>query len=308
MQRWLDRPRQKPFFLFWHTFEVHAPYKHTELASNLLTAAQRAGMTAEMGAGLRDANTAQKSFLVSQGLFNSEVTNALYDGGIAYVDSILGKLFDDLRRRGLYDRTLIVFLSDHGETLGEHDGQMFFNAHGWAQYEELIHVPLVVRFPPLAGRPRVATQPVGLIDVAPTILQLLGIDIPGAMQGTSRKKLLVEDDDDDSWTVSEANKSEPAIKAWRESRYKYIATFRVGKRHDASFLPGRLLREELYDLIADPGERRNLADVDRNLLVSKRALLRRHFERLAGLDGSGNSAWITPDAKLQDDLKALGYL
>jgi arylsulfatase A-like enzyme len=309
LRGWLDRPRTKSFFLFWHTFQVHAPYQHPELASDLMTETQRAAMETVLSkAGSSDTIAAQEKFLAAQGLLNVEVTRALYDGGIHYVDAFIGRLFDDLKRRGLYDRTLIVIVSDHGETFGEHGGRNFFNAHGWAQYEELIHVPLVVRFPPLVGRPRAASRPVGLIDVAPTILELLGVDIPGEMQGRSRSRLLVEDSEDLPWTVSEASASEPAIKAWREDRYKYIATFGVGKDGDPSFIPGPLQAEELYDLIADPGERRNLASAERELLELKRALLRRHFELLAKRPRAGNRAWMTPDSKLQEDLKALGYL
>lgn len=308
LRSWLDRDRAKPFLIFFHTFEVHAPYLNTRFAENLMTEEQRAGMSAAIAVASVSEQDSQQEYLRSQGLLNRQVTEALYDGGIRDADAFVGKLLDELRRRNLYDRTLIVVLSDHGEAFAEHDPARFYDAHCDTQYEELIHVPLVVRFPPLAGKSRVVGRPVGLVDVAPTILDLLDIRPPERWQGHSLESLLVRDWDDLPWTVSSATCSGPSIKAWREDRFKYIATFAVGKDGERSFIPGPVTREELYDLLEDPGEKRNLASAERELTALKRALLFRHYDSLKHWQSGNPSLLSTPTTKLEKDLKALGYL
>jgi arylsulfatase A-like enzyme len=201
-----------------------------------------------------------------------------------------------------------VLLSDHGEAFGEHDPARFFDAHCDTQYEELVHVPLLIRHPGLAGRPRVVERPVGLVDVAPTILDLLGIASPRRWQGRSLASLLVRDREDLPWVVSSATCSGPAIKAWREDRYKYIATFAVGADEERSFIPGKMLREELYDLQQDPAERFDIAGSESELLHLKRALLLRHYDLLKAWERAGESARAQPTSKLEKELRALGYL
>jgi arylsulfatase A-like enzyme len=306
---WLDRPRDKPFFLFFHTFEVHAPYVHPELAGDILDDAQMRELRAQEVSAPRLSAAAQSDYLKSQGIFDKKTSEALYDGGIRFVDAFLGRLFEDLRRRGLYDRTLIVVVSDHGEAFGEHGDNLFYGAHGWALYEELIHVPLLVRFPPLARKPRVSSQLVGLIDVTPMILDLLGIEIPKTMEGRARARALVEDDDAYPWIASGATSSRPVMKAWREDRYKYIATFKVSTPDgDPSFVPGPIEREELYDLIEDPGEQHNLSRIEAEVTRLKRSLLLRHLESLREKKRLSNPLVVSPNEDLQKQLKALGYL
>ncbi len=102
-----------------------------------------------------------------------------YDGEVAYADAIVGRFLETLRRRGIYDRALIVVLSDHGEGLGDH-GE---DEHGFFVYREAIQVPLMVKLPNGARAGSRVRQPVGLFDVAPTVLSVAGITIPKGMQG-----------------------------------------------------------------------------------------------------------------------------
>jgi len=305
---WLDRPHDRPFFLFFHTFEVHAPYITTQFTDKLMTLEQREAMSEAIRNATVSEQETQRRFLEEQGLFRRAVTAALYDGGILAVDRFLGRLFEALRRRDLYDRTLVVLVSDHGEEFGEHDASRIFDAHCTTQYEELIHVPLIVRFPPLAGRGRVVDRPVGLIDVAPTILELVGLPAPETWQGRSFADLFVGRRRGPAWTVSSATCSGPAVRAWRESRYKYIASFEIGADGERSFLPGRRLSDELYDLANDAGERDNLADREPELLEARRSLLYRYFDALAKRERAKRTPFLYPDAELQRELDALGYL
>src|SRR5512146_216529 len=104
-----------------------------------------------------------------------------YDGEIAYVDAAVGHLLTALRARGLYDGALIAVMADHGEAFGEHGER----THGIFLYDETIHVPLFFKLPSerFAGK-RIGAR-TGLVDVMPTILQALGLEVPGVVQGES---------------------------------------------------------------------------------------------------------------------------
>src|SRR5207253_994507 len=140
---WMKKNPKAPFFIWVHLYDPHAPYDPPIP-------------------------------------FNTKFKDP-YDGEIAYADASLGKLFDYLRQRGLYDRALIAVMSDHGESLGAHGESM----HGIFLYDETIRVPLLFKLPGelLAGR-RVTSQ-VRLVDVAPTLLSMLGLPLPRTFQGES---------------------------------------------------------------------------------------------------------------------------
>lgn len=128
-KQWItSQKEQQPFFYFLHLYEPHAPYEAPEP-------------------------------------FRSRYANS-YDAEVAYSDELLGGLFAFLRERGLYDRSLIVVLSDHGEGLGDHEE----DEHGIFLYREAIQVPLLVKLPSQARAGETAKTPVGLQDVAPMIL------------------------------------------------------------------------------------------------------------------------------------------
>src|SRR4030095_16219688 len=104
-----------------------------------------------------------------------------YDGEIAAADHIVGELLAELKRLDVYDKALVVLLSDHGEGLGEH-GE---DEHGVFLYNEAIHVPLVVKLPEAQRAGATTARPVQLLDVAPTVLGLLGLQVPKIMPGVS---------------------------------------------------------------------------------------------------------------------------
>src|SRR2546430_3545658 len=139
---------ERPFFIWLHLYDPHSPYDPPEP-------------------------------------FRARYAGHLYDGEIAYADSQLGRVFDYLRRAGFDDQTLVVLLSDHGESLGEH-GE---DEHGFFVYRSTLRVPLIVRLPrnkAAASAPRVVSAPVGTIDVAPTLLDLAGIQDPLSRQFQGR--------------------------------------------------------------------------------------------------------------------------
>src|SRR5439155_10884809 len=111
-----------------------------------------------------------------------------YDGEIAYTDFAVGKLLTALRARGLFNGALIAVMADHGEAFGEH-GE---NHHGIFLYDETIHVPLLIKIPGQKSATKVTTR-VGLVDVAPTLLQVAKLPVPTAMQGQSLPGVLKSD-------------------------------------------------------------------------------------------------------------------
>ncbi len=212
-----------------------------------------------------------------------------YDGEIAYADEIVGNLFDSLRDRGLYDDALIILLSDHGEGLGDHGEQ----EHAIFLYDEAIRVPLVMKLPGGREAGRRVPVPVQHIDLLPTLLDLVGAPPIDGLRGRSLRPLL--DGDRGAWPerllYSEAlypryHFGWSELYALTTDRFRYI----------------QAPREELYDLIADPHERENLAPRRARTMGDLRAAL----DALLG-DGP-----LRMPAAVSDDvlrrLRSLGYL
>ena len=212
-----------------------------------------------------------------------------YDGEIAYADEIVGNLFDTLRARGLYDDALIILLSDHGEGLGDHGEQ----EHAIFLYDEAIRVPLVMKLPGGREAGRRVSVPVQHVDLLPTLLELVGAPSIDDLRGRSLRPLLGGDRAGWPERLVYAEALYPRYHfGWSElyaltsERFRYI----------------QAPREELYDLIADPHERENLAPRRARTTADLRAAL----DALLG-DGP-----LRMPAAVSDDvlrrLRSLGYL
>ncbi len=207
-----------------------------------------------------------------------------YDGEIAAADAVVGALLAELRELGVYDTALIVLLSDHGEGLGDH-GE---DEHGLFLYRSTVQVPLIVKLPGNARAGATVERPVQLIDVSPTILEVLGLESPGSLQGGS---LLDPADANalDARIYTETffprlHFGWSALCALIEGRYHYV---------DAA-------EPELYDLVADPGETKNLAGTRPELEGELRSALR-------AFDGALDAPpRVDPETRRQ--LQALGYV
>ncbi len=213
---WIDSVGSDQFFLFVHLFEPHTPYEPGEP-------------------------------------FAKAYADRPYDGEIATADAYVGRFLDHLRQSGLYDGATIIFMSDHGEGLGDH-GE---SEHGIFLYREAIHVPLFVK---LAGSEQAATRverPVGLIDIFPTIATLAGLDYdPSAVAGHS---LLTDDDAEERRIYSET--MYPRIHlGWSDLASLVGTTFHYIEAPSP----------ELYDLSSDPGEARNILAGERRTYASMR--------------------------------------
>jgi arylsulfatase A-like enzyme/Tfp pilus assembly protein PilF len=254
---WLDRESSRPFFLFVHLFDLHRPYN----APPRYAAKGR-----------------------------SE-----YDAELAYVDDTIGEFERFLARQGLFNNTLIVFTSDHGESLEEH-GE---STHGYFIYESTLHVPLIVRWPAAHSQYRALTGvPAGLIDVAPTVLEFLSIPLPAQFQGHS--------------LLPQAGLSSPSAlpdqAVYSESLYPHdtfgwapLRGIRLGKYH---FIEAP--HAELYDLDRDPTESHNLIGTQQALATTLRAKLQELKSRYAAGSWPGVKRVTNPQEV--ESLRSLGYL
>ena len=256
---WMDSVRNGPFFSWIHFYDPHTPYDPPEP-------------------------------YLSQ---YEGVRWGRYDGEVAYVDSLMGQLAQWLRERQLAESTIVAFIGDHGESLGEHDE----TSHGFFVYDSTVDVPFILSTPyrELRGQ-RIAAQ-VRTIDLMPTLLDLLAMDTPEAVQGVSLVELASgETDDLDLIAYSESFYPRHHY-GWSE-----LKSLRGGGFH---FIAAP--RPELYDVVNDPSEEENLA--------SRRPREVRRLERqlaeildASSVDGIEEQEPATLDPETAQRLAALGYL
>jgi arylsulfatase A-like enzyme/Tfp pilus assembly protein PilF len=255
---WIDEHGAAPFFAWVHLYDAHAPYNPPEP-------------------------------------FKSRYPGNPYQGEISFADSQVGRVIQFLRDRDLFERTIVVVIGDHGESLNDHGEE----GHGFFVYESVVHVPMLVRAPYSAMKHRHVTDSVRSIDVLPTVLELLGVPAPAgpAMDGASLTPLMTGARPD-MGLEAYAEAVYPLhhfgwsdLRALRQGRYKLIAA----------------PRPELYDLQADPAE-------STNLFTDRKALGERMLGRLAEMEAhfktsappKSEAVEIDPDAKAR--LAALGYV
>src|SRR5271157_3597386 len=213
---WLSKHPQGPFFIWVHLFDPHDPYDPPEP-------------------------------------YKTRYSKTPYDGEIAYVDSVMGKFFRQLKTSGFYDDTVVALTADHGESLGAH-GE---DTHGIFVYDETIHVPLVIKLAHGAAAGKRIEDRVELADIVPTVLGSAGIPVPAKVQGQSLLGFL------ELGTPA----GDAAAKVWQDrgaysqADYGHIAfawsaeqSLRTGK-----YLFIQAPRRELYDDGSDPRAAHNLA-------------------------------------------------
>jgi len=216
---------------------------------------------------------------------------ACYDDALRQADNFIGSLIAELKTLSLYDKTVIILCSDHGEELGERGT---FNRFGNQNlFQEVVRVPLFIRYPgiPQNRQGRRIKSLAGLVDIAPTALGLLGISSAGGgFQGISLRSFIERSSDKEKREsiVSEASRDKWML--LRSDGWKLV--------HSAG-------KNELYDLNSDPGEQINLAEKKLQVLVD---MLQEFLTwRQAHYDDSQADNRIEFDPKLIDNLRKAGY-
>ena len=306
--RWLDAHRRGKFFLFFHTYLVHDPYVHPLRWVHLFDAHYRGAvldtverlLTEEDGRGGPEAYSQDRhrrfwASVQQDDPADIEFVARLYDAGIRRMDeTVLAPLLGRLDALGLARDTLVVFTSDHGEAFAEHGHFGHDDLHA-----ETLRVPLVLRFPGrlIAGR-RVAGR-ARILDVMPTVLDLLGVPAPPVVQGRSLVPWLMGHPDpagaDDAVSEYDHRWAGRVYESVRRGRLSYIV-------EDA--------HEHLFDLSDDPGEANDLLDTRPTDAAALRAALASWLEECRGLAGrfGPGDAIVRPSAERARQLRALGYV
>lgn len=253
---WIDRCGGAPWFCFLHVMDVHQPYVPPPPFDRKFSDRSHAEVAdyppAIDGLRAKRPDDATVRLLVDE-----------YDGAIAYADDEIGRLLDRLQAKGVLDRTLVVVHSDHGEEFWEHGGY----EHGHTEYAELLRVPLILRWPgPLPAGRRV-TPRVRLIDLMPTVLDLLRLPPAGGIEGRSLLPLLEGKAEAPRECISEAT-----LHGRRE-----IKALTVGPE---SFVLRGTGPGLLFDLAADPQEAKDLAAERRSRAQELEGRLRKRHEAI----------------------------
>jgi arylsulfatase A-like enzyme/predicted Zn-dependent protease len=251
---WLDEKKEERFFTWIHLYDPHTPYEPPPP-------------------------------------FDQKYAGRPYIGEIAFTDSQLGRLWEFLEERNLLENSFLIFASDHGESLGEHQE----SSHGFFVYQEGIHVPLifVTPFKKLQGISTPAV--VSLVDVMPTILEMAELPIPSQVQGESLLPLFFDPVKSHSYAYAETfyprfHYGWSELKTFQNDRYKLIIAPDM----------------ELYDLIEDPDERKNLASSQKEVLEDLKAKADRFIEKYS--ENALEIDYRKMDEETRERLAALGYI
>ncbi|MSR82076.1 MAG: sulfatase [Candidatus Latescibacteria bacterium] len=264
---------EEPFFLFVHYWDVHTPYLPPEPYRRRFYQGENQADPGNHSLDSLWQHPLGKTWQDTWFKWVGEVTDAafvdaLYAGALNYLDEKLADLLGELEQLGLEERTLVLLLADHGESLTEHG--IYYDHHGL--YDTCLHVPLLLRWP---GRVQAGQKHGGLaqhFDLAPTLLAAAGVEIPAGMEG---RNLLGPDRQPPTQVLSAENTWQSKW-SLRTAAHKLI----LARRPDPYGNPPR----ELYDLHADPGETHNLAaeqpDLCRQLEEELEGLIRHRLEKL----------------------------
>jgi arylsulfatase A-like enzyme len=295
---WLRANREGRFFLWIHYFDPHAPYEapppFDEMYRNTLPV--RPAVSAEEKNSIFRA-LGRKGGAAEAGPDNLNRPVEQYLGEISYVDHQIARIFSLLRDAGLWHDTLVVFTSDHGESLTEHD---YLFQHGEFLYEPSVSVPLIIKRPGGAAGGLRIEESVQLIDIAPTVLGVLGIQPPSTFQGRDLLPLM------SGRNAGSAGRPAFIENTDRTPQYRPRKLRAVRTKHWKYIFSPDDGAAEIYNLADDPGETVNLAGQADEMGARLKAWMDRWPEVTGG--GSGRAKEILLDEETGRKLKELGYV
>ncbi len=292
---WLQlRAPERPFFLYLHFMDVHAPYRNPSREDFEALVDRRSPGARRL---LDELPTEQWPNLESRPEWATndlrrEVAywRARYAAGVLAFDRRIGFFLDELRSNGLLDDSYLVFTSDHGEELHDHGGW----THGRSLFDHQLHVPLMVRLPGGQDGGRRLEGIVELVDLMPTLLSLVGAPAPPGQQGRDLGHLLDGSENVGRIAFATATSTDPDLFAVRTDQHKLVLNARTGEAR-------------LFNVLRDPGERREVAALEWGALRRLRSEFARHLSHsVAGGALDSEPAGIPED--VQSTLESLGYL
>jgi arylsulfatase A-like enzyme len=308
--REIEKYKEKDFFLFIHTWMVHAPYSNCSFLGKEKVTVENWDYINNFRklSPAKDMLTADfKNFLQKHDLFTRDDCVTLYDSGIYHVDRYIGKIIEKTKQLGIYKKLMFIVVGDHGEHFEEHYPNEFYSFHGKDYYEEFIKVPIIIKYPN-KYETGTFTHPVSLVDVFPTILDFYEFDIPAFVQGDSLLKPYPEGSR--KYIICEAiSEGGYEIKMLRIGDLKYMVTMTIlGPPNQQRANWNLITRRRLFDLKNDPLELRDLyPDLKyRNICIQLEKTLVRIIKDSAQTDFQVRETAISKETINQ--LKALGYL
>jgi arylsulfatase A-like enzyme len=279
---------RRPFFLFINYMDAHWPYVPPPPYEDLYPGRDpsfnvpRYSEMAEQVMGLeREVTSSEREHLVSQ-----------YDGEIAYLDHHIGALVAELKRREMYDNTLLIVTSDHGEAMGERN----LVGHMVSVYQDQVYVHLLVKYPDQTA-PSVVHEAASLVDVMPTVLDVVGLDLPSSLDGRS---LVGPESREPRYLISESFPSSYLLSL--HSRFDRIE--RAVLFNNQKLVTSTAGRRETYDLRVDPHERTNLHARDGQIANELEEHLRHWLLQVAVPDSGPGEL----DEGTLERLRSLGYI
>jgi arylsulfatase A-like enzyme len=284
----MERERERPLFLFLNYMDAHRPYVAPPPFRDRFPgrdprygARHHRRLTREVMTGKRPISLSERNHLVSQ-----------YDGALAYLDAQLGQFIERLKAENLWENSLVIVTSDHGESLGERN----LIEHGSAAVQSQLRVPLLIRYP--AGpRAKIVSVRASAVDLLPTVLSAVGIEIPAGLDGRS---LLDEESLSGRPVFAESYPTGITMALNRRYRLPERAVYEGRWK----LIDSRLGRRELYDLLADPSETVDLYSVKPAIAEHLTRILAEWSARPAARRGQSPPL----DPRTVERLRALGYL
>jgi arylsulfatase A-like enzyme len=302
---WLDNHKDKGFFLFLHTYQTHNPY-----------ACPYPYKTMFLQEGAKWRHIDLMSFLggnagIFKALTEKERQNVvgLYDGEIRYTDEgLIGPLIEKLKKIDIYDQSMIIFTSDHGEEFYDHQGW----GHGHSLYDESLKVPLIIKFPESRHKGKRISNLVSLVDIFPTILEEIGIPSQKLeMDGTTLFPVIRGQEKGKRTFMADVASNVldshiPQKISMNKGDEKLILNKKFKKEDLEFFLaqPPVLIPVEMYDLVRDPREKKNISDTKSELanqiIQNIRLIYKEAKKRKTGK--------MEMNEELKKQLEALGYI
>lgn len=316
---WLRRRDERPFFAWVHYNNAHYPYRAFGTDPNMFVGDEFYDSSRQLlvHRGTTLALDIPKDHPCRQEILRPDIGGihpwavleerpdefafyvARYDAGIHAADRMISQLLVAVRRIGILDNTVVAVVGDHGESLGEHN---YFFEHGRFPYDDCMHVPMMIR--PVDGKkPRRVQIPISTIAMAPSLLEMAGIETPEAMEASSLLPLVDGVEEAES-VFSESGYQVDFMLSVRDRKWKLI---HVPNEIDRLLMTGSEF--ELYNLEEDPAELRNLYDREDEVATRLRKALEQWskpwIKRAYRIPDRSASQ---PDQATVDRLRSLGYL
>jgi len=301
--RFIEENRERKFFVFLYTTDTHYPFLHAHERKYLY------GRYSSDFDFTLDAIHAVREGRLRPSAEDIANAMALYDEGLHWADADLAPLLQQLEETGLAEKTILVFNADHGEEFDEHG----VISHGQTYYDAVVRTPLVIAAPKTPAAGSAVTELVQNLDIAPTLLEMVGVERPAGWSGRSL-----------AWAL--AGKPSPAAGTPQPAFSEGAWTFWIGSvlQGDRKFILVTPQDRMLFDLASDPGEKKNLALEDSGR-DSVRTLYHVLMKHLGGQPGRLASTGETPsyetwmkqvmghyglseESEVVKELRALGYL